>query len=85
VQTDLGGLATGGGIGTLKLRAIQKESDVTLIAPRGTVDAGDAGIRATGNITLAAAAVLNADNISAGGHRSGFRPPPPLRPRTFLA
>jgi hypothetical protein len=44
---------------------------VTLLAPRGTVDAGDAGIRATGNITIAAAQVRNADNIAAGGTSVG--------------
>jgi filamentous hemagglutinin len=71
VQTDLGGLATGGGIGTLKLSEDDEESDVTLIAPEGTVDAGDAGIRATGNIAIAAVQVLNADNIAAGGTSTG--------------
>jgi len=71
VQTDLGGIATGGGIGTLKLSPDDEESDVTLVAPRGAVDAGDAGIRATGNITIAAVTILNADNISAGGSTSG--------------
>jgi filamentous hemagglutinin len=35
------------------------------------VDAGDAGIQATGDIKIAAAAVANADNISAGGTSSG--------------
>jgi hypothetical protein len=44
---------------------------VNLIAPRGTIDAGDAGIRATGDITIAAAQVLNADNITAGGATVG--------------
>ena len=71
VLTDLGGLATGGGIGSLQLRATDEPSDVVLIAPRGTVDAGDAGIRATGNIAVAAAQVLNADNIAAGGTSAG--------------
>lgn len=71
IQTDLGGLATGGGIGVLASVAGVIPGNVTLIAPRGTVDAGDAGIRATGNITVAAATVLNADNIAAGGTSSG--------------
>jgi hypothetical protein len=71
VLTDLGGLATGGGIGSLQLRETDEPSDVVLIAPRGTVDAGDAGIRATGNIAVAAAQVLNADNIAAGGTSAG--------------
>lgn len=78
VLTDLGGLATGGGIGSLQLRATDAPSDVVLIAPQGTVDAGDAGIRATGNIAVAAAQVLNADNISAGGTSAGVPAPAPV-------
>jgi hypothetical protein len=38
-----------------------------LFAPRGVVNAGDAGIRATGNLTIAATEVLGADNIDVGG------------------
>lgn len=65
VKTDLGGLATGGGIGVLASVEGVEEGSVFLIAPEGAVDAGDAGIRSTGTITLAAAEVRNADNISA--------------------
>ena len=71
VATDLGGLATGGGIGVLASVEGVEPGDVNLIAPEGTVDAGDAGIQATGNIKIAAAVVLNADNISAGGTSTG--------------
>jgi filamentous hemagglutinin family protein len=71
IQTDLGGLATGGGIGVLAAVEGVEEGAVNLIAPGGTVDAGDAGIRATGDIKIAAAAVVNADNISAGGTSAG--------------
>ena len=71
IQTDLGGLATGGGIGVLAAVEGVEEGAVNLIAPGGTVDAGDAGIRATGDIKIAAAAVVNADNISAGGTTAG--------------
>jgi hypothetical protein len=71
IETDLGGLATGGGIGVLASVAGVEPGAVTLLAPRGTVDAGDAGIRATGNITIAAAQVRNADNIAAGGASVG--------------
>ncbi len=71
IQTDLGGLATGGGIGVLASVEGVEEGDVFLIAPGGTVDAGDAGIRATGDITIAAVSVINADNISAGGSTVG--------------
>ena len=71
IETDLGGLATGGGIGVLASVEGVAPGNVTLIAPSGTVDAGDAGIRATGNITIAAVSVLNADNIAAGGTTAG--------------
>ena len=71
IQTDLGGLATGGGIGVLAAVEGVEPGAVNLIAPGGTVDAGDAGIRATGDIKIAAAAVVNADNISSGGTTAG--------------
>jgi filamentous hemagglutinin len=71
VQTDLGGLATGGGIGVLAAVEGVKAGNVDLIAPRGFVDAGDAGIRVTGNLNIAAQVVLNAGNISAGGTSTG--------------
>ncbi|WAC21773.1 filamentous hemagglutinin family protein [Luteolibacter sp. SL250] len=71
VQTDLAGLATGGGIGVLATVRDVPAGDVDLIAPTGTIDAGDAGIRVTGNINLAAVTVTNAGNISAGGTSTG--------------
>lgn len=71
IATDLGGLATGGGIGVLASVKGVPPGNVYLIAPVGTVDAGDAGIQATGDIKISAAAVINADNISAGGSTSG--------------
>jgi filamentous hemagglutinin len=70
VETDLAGLSTGGGIGTLETRD-KKPSDIDLIAPKGTVNAGDAGIRVSGNLNIAAAQVLNAGNIQVGGKSSG--------------
>ncbi|MDB6078860.1 MAG: hypothetical protein JWO82_2607, partial [Akkermansiaceae bacterium] len=71
VKTDLAGLATGGGIGVLSTVAGVKPADVDLIAPEGTIDAGDAGIRVSGNLNIAAAVVVNASNISVGGSSSG--------------
>jgi hypothetical protein len=71
VQTDLGGLATGGGIGVLAAVEGVTPGNVDLIAPQGFVDAGDAGIRVTGNLNIAANLVLNASNISAGGTTTG--------------
>jgi filamentous hemagglutinin len=71
VETDLAGLATGGGIGVLATVAGVDPGDVDLIAPSGIIDAGDAGIRVSGNINLAAVTVVNAGNISAGGVSTG--------------
>jgi len=71
VQTDLAGLATGGGIGVLATVAGVPPGDVDLIAPNGAVDAGDAGIRVSGNLNIAATQVLNASNIATGGASSG--------------
>ncbi len=71
VATDLAGLATGGGIGVLATVAGVRPGNVDLIAPIGAVDAGDAGIRATGNLNIAASVVLNAGNIAVGGASAG--------------
>jgi hypothetical protein len=71
VKTDLAGLATGGGIGVLATVAGVPPGDVDLIAPLGTIDAGDAGIRVSGNINISASVVLNASNIQAGGTSAG--------------
>src|SRR4029450_11769627 len=77
IKTDLGGLATGGGIGVLAAVEGVEAGNVDLIAPKGIVDAGDAGIRVTGNLNIAAVTVLNASNIQAGGASSGVPAPPP--------
>jgi filamentous hemagglutinin len=71
VSTDLAGLATGGGIGVLATVAGVRPGNVDLIAPIGAVDAGDAGIRATGNLNIAATIVLNSANIAVGGTSGG--------------
>jgi hypothetical protein len=75
VKTDLAGLATGGGIGVLATVGGVPPGNVDLIAPAGVVDAGDAGIRATGNVSIAAVRVLNASNIQAAGTTSGVPAP----------
>lgn len=63
------GAVTGSGIGALFV-AGGAAGDVDLVAPRGTVDAGDAGIRA-GNLNIAAQVVLGADNITVTGTSTG--------------
>jgi filamentous hemagglutinin len=68
---DLSGVVSGSGIGTLQTLASVAPGDVTLIAPSGAVNAGDAGIRSSGNLLVAAQRVIGADNISVGGTSSG--------------
>ncbi len=65
----LQGAATGSGIGALALAGITP-GDVDLIAPKGTVNAGDAGIRA-GNLNVAALDFKGADNVSVSGKSVG--------------
>jgi hypothetical protein len=77
VETDLAGLATGGGIGVLETVAGVPPGNVDLIAPSGVIDAGDAGIRSSGNLNLAATKILNADNIAASGTTAGAPPAAP--------
>ena len=71
VATDLAGLATGGGIGVLATVVGVPPGSVDLVAVTGAVNAGDAGIRATGNLNIAAVRVLNANNITVSGSTSG--------------
>lgn len=68
---DARGEVSGAGIATLQTFAGAPPGSVYLIAPRGTVDAGDAGIRVSGNLVLAAAQVLNAVNIQVQGSKIG--------------
>ncbi|WP_183027186.1 filamentous haemagglutinin family protein [Variovorax sp. UMC13] len=74
VKTDVDGMTrvtersdmSGSGIGTVG------DGDVDLMAPKGTINAGDAGIRFAGNLNLAALHVLNADNIQGEGDVTGL-------------
>jgi hypothetical protein len=68
---NLNGLVSGAGIGTIQSTPDAPAASATLIAPRGTVNAGDAGLRTSGNLSIIALRVLNAANISALGAVSG--------------
>jgi filamentous hemagglutinin family protein len=68
---NLNGLVSGAGIGTIQSTPDAPVASATLIAPRGTVNAGDAGLRSSGNLAIVALRVLNAANISALGAVSG--------------
>ena len=77
------GLPTGAGIGTLATQEGVAPADVDLIAPAGIVDAGDAGIRVSGNFNVFALEILGTDNIDVAGVSSGL-PTPPAAPPTSL-
>lgn len=64
--------STGAGIATLNPIAEIEPGDIDLIAPLGTVDAGEAGIRVSGSVNVAALQVLNADNIQVQGESTGI-------------
>ena len=70
-QVDSAGSVSGAGIGAFQRHPTDPASSIILVAPAGLVDAGDAGVRATGNVLVAAAHVANADSFSAGGSVSG--------------
>jgi filamentous hemagglutinin len=62
---------TGAGIATLIGVPGVPPGNVDLFAPRGTIDAGQAGIRVSGNLTIAALQVLNIANIQVQGTSVG--------------
>ncbi len=71
-EVDAVGGVSGAGIAAFQPAAGVPAPDVYLIAPRGTVDAGDAGVRVAGNLFIAAASVANADNFKVGGTSFGI-------------
>ncbi|NIE73425.1 filamentous hemagglutinin N-terminal domain-containing protein [Pantoea sp. Ap-967] len=64
--------STGAGIATLNPIAEVAPGDIDLIAPLGTIDAGEAGIRVSGNVNIAALQVVNAANIQVQGDAKGM-------------
>lgn len=69
---DLGGYVTGAGIGTLKASsAARGSSDLYLLAPRGIIDFGTAGIRTPENAFIIAPVVANFGNASVQGTTTG--------------
>ncbi|MDC8757692.1 filamentous haemagglutinin family protein [Janthinobacterium fluminis] len=64
--------STGAGIATLAPIPEVPAGDIDLIAPLGTIDAGEAGIRVSGNVNLAALQVVNAANIAVKGESVGM-------------
>ena len=68
-------ITTGAGIATLQPLPQLPAGNVDLIAPLGTIDAGEAGIRFSGNLNLAALTLSNTSGFSAGGKTSGNSAP----------
>ncbi len=64
--------SSGAGIATLNPIPEVKAGNIDLIAPLGTIDAGEAGIRVSGNINLAALQIINAANIQVQGTSTGI-------------
>ncbi len=64
--------SSGAGIATLNPIPEVRAGDIDLIAPLGTIDAGEAGIRVSGNVNLAALQILNAANIQVQGATTGI-------------
>jgi hypothetical protein len=62
---------SGSGIGQLLTVPGIKAGLVNLIAPKGDVNAGDAGIRVAGNLNIAAVQVIGAGNITVVGTATG--------------
>ncbi|WP_229183267.1 filamentous haemagglutinin family protein [Bradyrhizobium oropedii] len=64
--------SAGAGIATLNPIPQVLPGNIDLIAPLGTIDAGEAGIRVSGNVNLAALQVVNAANIQVQGTSTGI-------------
>jgi filamentous hemagglutinin len=74
ITIDFGGAVAGSGIRTIQVDANVPPGNVDLVAPLGTVNAGDAGIGAAGNLNIAAEHVIGLDNIQVGGSATGVPP-----------
>jgi hypothetical protein len=71
VSLDISGSIAGSGIATLKTDPDVPDANIYVIAPRGSFDAGDAGVRSSGSVEVNALVVLNAGNIVASGTITG--------------
>ncbi|EON14227.1 filamentous hemagglutinin-like protein, partial [Pandoraea sp. SD6-2] len=64
--------SSGAGIATLAPLPEVPGGDIDLVAPLGTIDAGEAGIRVSGNVNFAALAIVNAANVQVQGKSTGL-------------
>jgi len=72
LKVDTSGSFSGSGIAVLDAK-----SDLDLYAPKGEINAGDAGIKSAGNAFFGAVRFVGADNLNVGGVATGAPPPPP--------
>jgi filamentous hemagglutinin family protein len=63
--------SSGAGIATLNPIPSVPAGNINLVAPFGTIDAGEAGIRGSGNLNIAALHVVNGANIQVQGATTG--------------
>jgi filamentous hemagglutinin family protein len=70
VKIDNSGSFSGSGIAVLNA-----DSTLDLYAPKGEINAGDAGIKSLGNAFLGASRFVGADNLAIGGVAVGAPPP----------
>lgn len=70
---DVSQSVSGSGIGILKTNPDIDYSkfSVVLVAPKGEVNAGDAGIQSAGDLSIAAVRVIGSDNIKVSGASAG--------------
>lgn len=69
---DLSGYVTGSGIQTLRASRVATAANIYLVAPRGVIDAGTAGIGGSGVVVVIAPVIANAGNIQAQGGTVGI-------------
>jgi len=62
---------SGSGIATNQPLPSIAVGNIDLTAPLGTIDAGEAGVRSSGNLNLAAARLANTSGFSSGGKTTG--------------
>jgi hypothetical protein len=72
VTVDTSGSFTGSGIAVL-----DAGSTLDLYAPKGEINAGEAGIKSAGNAFFGANRIVGTDNLAIGGAAVGAPPPPP--------
>ena len=69
---DLSGFVTGSGIGTLQASSFAQASNLYLLAPRGKIDFGTAGARASGSAVFVAPVISNSSNVQVQGTTTGI-------------